>query len=173
MVHCWRLHPPIARGLGLNPGQGTKPCMLQLGAHMPQLRPGTAKNWCLYLTGSHSAVCGHWYNAWIHLFVSICKMVILNLSFLHSFSVRILPLKETYCDLPFGYPRTELIQERQGKCAFFLILFLPIFKITRFCFCNTLSRNQFIFVEGAYCLISVWFALFCWLEHRAHYHFRD
>lgn len=72
------------------------------------------------------------------------------------------PLKETYCDLPFGYPRTELIQERQEKMCFLLILFLSIFKITRFCFCNTLSRNQFIFVEGAYCLISVLdFVLFC------------
>ena len=75
-------------------------------------------------------------------------MVILNLSFIF-FSIRILPLKETYCDLPFGYLRTELIQERRGKCAFFLILFLSIFKITSFCFCNTLSRNQFIFVVAA------------------------
>lgn len=71
------------------------------------------------------------------------------------FSIRILPLKETYCDLPFGYPRTELIQEKQGKCAFFLILFLSIFKITSSCFCNTLSSDQFIFVVVASIIMKV------------------
>ena len=39
LVVLWlRLHTPNAGGLGLIPGQGTRPHMLQLRVHMPQER---------------------------------------------------------------------------------------------------------------------------------------
>ena len=43
MVQWLRLRAPNAGGLGSIPGQGTRSHMLQLGARMLQLRPGTAK----------------------------------------------------------------------------------------------------------------------------------
>ena len=44
LVVLWlRLRAPNAGDPGLIPGQGTKSCILQLRACMPQLRPGAAK----------------------------------------------------------------------------------------------------------------------------------
>ena len=44
LVVLWlRPRDPNAVGMGPIPGQGTRSCMLQPRAHMPQLRPGAAE----------------------------------------------------------------------------------------------------------------------------------
>ena len=43
MAQWLRLRAPNAGGPGSIPGQGTRSCMSQLRARMPQLRAGTAK----------------------------------------------------------------------------------------------------------------------------------
>ena len=43
VVQWLRLHAPNAGALGLMPRQGTRSRKPQLGARVPQLRPGTAK----------------------------------------------------------------------------------------------------------------------------------
>ena len=81
MVQRLRLHTPNAGGPGLIPGQGTRSCMPQLRAHMPQLKILHAATAAMKISRAATKTRRSQINKWI------LKKNKINRSFLEQFYI--------------------------------------------------------------------------------------